>query len=455
MSYILKNDKKILYFNINIWRNDSNGIYDYTSNTNKNIKAYISEPTYVVKTKNDIFLTIKQHADIQNENGDVLICYVNNSIINTFKLMNPIPHSLRLNEINFDYINNKIWLVMKTVDLENHEKNMNCNEEYYLNQNDIIKLGKVKYVVQKIHLLQKDNIGVEPPPIPVIETQYKISDLNKGLDEVFQFTFQVKYFWGNINKYEKEINPNEKKDIDKCRYCNKNNINQETDDGDNFLISVCRCKELVHLNCLKNYLKSLLEKKDENENIIEYDEVMTFKDFECPICKNQFPIKFKLPNMDKIFNLIDIKEPNDCNFMILESLDYKQNDKYSKSIHLIKFLKKNGEPFTIGRDNDNDIIERDISISRQHAILRFNDVNGQITIQNWNSKYGTLILVRKSFKILDKPIYLQIGKAYIEARLMNKEEYEKVKNEKIDQNNENNEKEDIDNNIINNENNNK
>ena len=75
--------------------------------------------------------------------------------------------------------------------------------------------------------------GVEPFPIPVIETQYKIIDLNKGLDEVFQFTFQVKYFWGYINKYEKEINPNEKKDIDKCRYCNKNNINQDIDDGEN------------------------------------------------------------------------------------------------------------------------------------------------------------------------------------------------------------------------------
>ena len=455
MSSILINDKKILYFIANIWNNDSNGIYDYTSTSIKSIKAYISESTYVVKTKNDIFLNIKQHADIQNENGDVLIFHVNNSINNSYILMNPIPRHLELNEINFEYINNKIWYVLKTVDLENHEKSLNCNEEYYLNQNDIIKIGKVKYAVQKIHLLQNDNnIGAEPPPFPVIETKYKISELNNNLDAVFEFVFPVKLFRDYINKYEKIINPNEKMDIYNCRYCNNNNINQETDDGENFLISVCKCKELVHYKCLKNYLIGLLEKKDENENELIYDEVMTFKDFECPTCHNQFPIKFKLPNKDKTFYLIDITEPKDCNFMILESIDFKQNDKYSKSIHIIKFLKKNGEPFTIGRDNDNDIIDRDISISRHHAILRFNDENGQITLQNWNSKYGTLVLVRKAFKILDKPIHLQVGKTYIEAKLINIEEYEKFKKEKIGLDNEKNEKKNIDNkDIINNENN--
>ena len=435
---------------------NQNRIYGYTSTSIKSIKAYIAEPTYVVKTKNDIFLNIKQHADIQNENGDVLIFHVNKSISNTYFLMNPIPHHLRLNEINFDYLINKIWYVLKTVDLENHEKMLNCNEEYYLNQNDIIKLGKIKYAVQKIHLLQNDNnLGVEPPPFPVIETEYKISELNKNLDEVFEFVFPVKLFRDYINKYEKKIKPNEKIDIDNCRYCNKNKINQDTDDGENFLISLCKCKELVHYKCLKNYLRNSLEKNDdEDENIIKYDEVMSFQDFECPTCKNQFPIKFKLPNKDKIFYLVDIQEPSDCNFMILETLDYKQNDKYSKSIHIIKFLKKNGEPFTIGRDNDNDIIDRDISISRHHAILRFNDENGQITIQNWNSKYGTLILVRKPFKILDKPISIQVGKTYIEASLINIEEYEKFKKEKIGLDNEKNEKKNIDNkDIINNENN--
>ena len=438
----VKNDKKILYLILNNWNNDSNNIFDFTSKAIKNTKAFIAQATYVVISKNDIFLNIEQHADIQNNNGDILIFHVNNSSNNIYILMNPIPKNLKLNENNFDYINNKIWYVLKTVDLENHENNPNSNEEYYLNLNDVIKIGKVKYAVQKIYLLKNNNNGIEPPPMAVIETTYKISELNKNLPPVFQFIFLVKIYSGYTDMNEKIVYPNEKFE---CNYCDKNNINQETDDGENFLLSACKCKELVHFKCLKNYLKSLQVKKDENENIPIYDEVMTFENFECPKCKNQFPIKFKLENIDKTFDLIDIKEPTDCNFMILESIDYKQNDKYCKSIHIIKFLKKNGEPFTIGRDSDNDIIDREISISRHHAILRFNDENGQITIQNWNGKYGTLILIRKPFKILDKPIYLQVGKTYIEAKLMNKEEYYKVKKEKIDIN-ENKEEKEKDNN---------
>lgn len=157
---------------------------------------------------------------------------------------------------------------------------------------------------------------------------------------------------------------------------------------------------------------------------------MTFINFQCDDCKEQYPTKFKLTKVDKIFDLIEIETPIDCNYMILESLDYKQNESYIKSIHIIKFIKKNGEPFKIGRDNDNDIQDTDISISRHHAIIRFNDIDGKIIIQNWNSKYGTLILVRKPINILDKKIYLQVGKTYIEGSLMNYEEYEKIKNEK-------------------------
>ena len=423
----------ILFFTFNIWNNDSNGIYDYTSTKIKKIKVFISKPTYIINTDNNLFLNLEQHAEIQNRRGDELMFHVNNDTNNTYILSNPIPNNLKLNQTNFDYLNNKIWYVLKPVDLENHDKTPNFNEDYYLNPNDIIKIGNVKYAVQKIYLLEKESKLNCPdhPMIPVIESKYNISDLNKNLNPVFEFTFPVKYTDNYIKGNVKNNNLNDTVliDIYECKYCKKNDINQKNDDGDNFLISVCKCKELVHYKCLKNYLKNLQVRKDENENTPIYDEVMTFENFECPICKNQFPIKFKLANNDNIFDLIDIKEPKDCNFMILESIDYKQNDKYCKSIHIIKFIKKKGEPFTFGTDSDNDIIEKDISISRHHAILKFNNENGQITLQNWKGKYGTLVLIRKPFKILDKPIYLQIGKTYIEAKLMKKEDFlEEIEN---------------------------
>ena len=419
MAICMKNDKKILCLNLYEWDGVSNNIYDNNTKEVGIIKAFIEEATYIVR-KNDVFINRRQHADIQQE--EMLLFHVRNDTNNIYLLSNPIPKNLELNQKNFNDLNNKIWYVLKTVDLENHDKISNCNEEYYLNQNDLMKIGKVKYAVQKIHLLQKKK-KLNCPIIPAIESKYKISELNKSLNPVFEFIFPVKYFSKYINQNNNDLNENIFIEKYNCKYCIQNNIYEDNYDDGNFLISICKCKELVHFNCLKNHLKNLKKKNDENENITEYDEVMTFSDFECPTCKNQFPIKFKLENNDKTFYLIDIKEPTDCNYMILESIDYKQNDKYCKSIHLIKFLKKNGEPFTIGRDNDNDIIDRDISISRHHAILRFNDRNGQISIQDWNSKFGTSILIRKPFNILDKTIYLQVGKTFIEANLMNKKDY--------------------------------
>jgi hypothetical protein len=120
--------------------------------------------------------------------------------------------------------------------------------------------------------------------------------------------------------------------------------------------------------------------------------------------------------------------------MILESIDFKQNSQYYKSIHIVKLIKE-GSPITIGRENSNDIIERDISISRKHALLRFNKEDGKISIQNWEGKFGTLVLVKKPIKVSDKPIYLQVGRTYIEACLINLEKYNQLIKDQAYENN--------------------
>ena len=100
-------------------------------------------------------------------------------------------------------------------------------------------------------------------------------------------------------------------------------------------------------------------------------------------------------------------------------MDYKKEDKYCKSIHIINL---ENEYITIGRENDKDIIEKDISISRFHAVLKYNKINGKICLQNKSKKFGTLVLVKNPIKVLDKTIDLQVGRTYIEAKLGIKEE---------------------------------
>ena len=107
----MKNEKKVLFLILKTWSNETIGIYDYSSSAIKIVKAFIIDSTFVVRTKNNLFLNIEQHADIDNKNGDDLLFYVNNNQNDIFILMNPLPKNLKLNEINYDYINNKIWYV--------------------------------------------------------------------------------------------------------------------------------------------------------------------------------------------------------------------------------------------------------------------------------------------------------------------------------------------------------
>ena len=427
MLSVVKNDKKILFLILNTWSNDTSGIFDYSSQAIKKIKAFIPESTYVVRTKNNLFNNIEQHADIQTKDGDDLLFYVNNCENDTYILMNPIPKNLKLKEANLEYLNNKIWYVLKTINSDIPDNNnKNCNEEYYLNENDIIKIGRIKYNVNKIHFRSKDNNnlnGAEPPK-PIIELNYNIYESNKkNNNPVFEFEYLVKNYSGYINMNEKGTS-NQMNTEQECRYCKKEYTNKGTDDGENFLISLCKCKELVHYKCLKNYIKENMVKREIETEM--YDNNLIFNNYECSTCGTQFPLKFKLENVDKIFYLIDIKEPNNCDYMILETLDYKQYENYCKSIHIIKF---NKDTITIGRENDNDVIDRDISISRHHALLKL--IDGKICIQNISQKFGTLILVKSPIQILNKTIYLQVGRTYIEACLMDKTEFdEKIKEQK-------------------------
>ena len=71
----------------------------------------------------------------------------------TYILMNPIPKNLKLKEDNLEYLNNKMWYVLRTINPDSADNNNNdCNEEYYLNENDIIKIGRMKYNVNKIYI---------------------------------------------------------------------------------------------------------------------------------------------------------------------------------------------------------------------------------------------------------------------------------------------------------------
>ena len=63
----------------------------------------------------------------------------------------------------------------------------------------------------------------------------------------------------------------------------------------------------------------------------------------------------------------------------------------------MKFLTKN--KITIGRGLNVDMRVPEISVSRNHATIYFE--NGNFYIDDTNSKYGTLVLIQKDFYLLN------------------------------------------------------
>ena len=394
----MQKNQKIVIILLRTWPNDIGGIYDYSSKAIKQIKDYVLETTYVVREKNNDFRNEPQHSNIKDDND--LIFFVMKDC-ETFKLINLIPKNLELTTENCIYLNNKIWYVIRNEDAGDNEDN--CNEDYYLSVNDIIKFGKTKFAVQAIHI-ENNNKNIDPPMAVNDLMKYEVTKLNQNSPPVFDYVFNVEK--NLIDSIEEK----------KCFICEKEEFQQkncETDTGESDnLISLCKCKEkgLAHLGCLRGAFHEMEETKPVDKSII-------IENFECPGCKEQYPLRYKLRDNDKVKYLSEYYEvPKDGDYLILESLDYKKEDKYCKSIHIINL---ENEYITIGRENDKDIIEKDISISRFHAILKYNKITGKICLQNKSKKFGTLVLVKNPITVLDKTIHLQVGRTYIEAKLGN------------------------------------
>lgn len=72
---------------------------------------------------------------------------------------------------------------------------------------------------------------------------------------------------------------------------------------------------------------------------------------------------------------------------------------------------------TIGRGTGNDIRMNDISVSRSHAMLKLTP-NG-LYLEDRDSKFGSLVLVRKVFPILKERnnLFLQVGRSVIHCHV--------------------------------------
>ena len=382
------------------------------------------------KYQNNIF-NMKEQKEI-TKNFDILFL-ARKSKKEYYELILPIIKFGRdeLYFYNIGNLNNKMWLLQNTQkDQNNTFKYKIENKPYYLQENDIIKFGKIKYEIINLKINSKDNHS----------NNSLLSNRNKKFCSIFiEKAVNIKEDNSDL-KTNEETKLNINDDNSKCKICSSSECTEE-----NPLIKICDCNTYRHVNCLKKLLNDGENKhKNENENktVISYK----FNNFGCEVCLKPYPLNFNINNHGDLIECClvdDLNKPENTNYMILESLTRIKNNKNIKNIFIVKLI---ASEITVGKLEGNDIIINDDTISRYHAIFFFFLNNGNISIIN-KGRYGTSILIKNNVKLnIGEKIYLQIGRTYIEAEVkeLSPEEKEELKKKEKNKPNSNDEKEEND-----------
>ena len=387
-------------------KSKTNGLFDYNPNSRriKIIEQTIpNDNAYIIKQNvNNTYKVISKQSEFNSNGNNQILFHLRKSFKNNcYEMINPI---IKCNQIDkhseyIEELNNKFWYVIRSKTPIQEEN----DEDYVLNENDIIKLGEKKYEVTKIRINKADN-NYEPSRD---DDNYNISGINKKAGSIFKF---------DIKKDKYKVESLENKDCEKegeqCWIC----LQDSSTSIDNPLISICKCKDkFVHYLCLKQYLQTKIKIRENFKGTVS---TYCCNKFNCDMCLTPYPTRFKISEFNKEYELIDLNLPEELDYMILESLDFvKEKDDKKENIKRIHVIQLKDDEIYIGRNGMNDVIDEDLTVSRNHAILRYNRAEGEVVLENRSETYGTLVLIKGNIKMKKKNINLQIGNSFITANL--------------------------------------
>ena len=457
-----KNENFVL-MEIQIWKDKNDeGLFNYRNDSRE--KEYFNfkvndKDCYLIKSDESEIKLIKEQKEFKpNKDGEILFRLRKSFKTNLYEIINPIIETkININKTYSYNLNDKIWYPVKSSTYLEGNK-----QDYSLHENDIIKLGRKKYIIHKIHFAfgeeknkKKDDNFDKNNNISYIST------INKNSKSIFNIDIKDnQYIINNNNNYEKENEDkynnesknetfsdsrkeneykNEKINISENNYNsnkesrnnegrNKNEIMNESknecdgclfcfslySDKDNPLICLCNCNKYSHYECLKKEIsKKIISKENSKKTVKSF----ISQYFNCRTCSKPYHIRFRIPEFDKIYELIDLTLPKEKDYICLESLDYIKDNNNIKTCHIVQL---NDQEITIGRYDNNDIVDKDISISREHAVLKYNKNNGNLLLENKEGRFGTLVLVRGNIRVKVKT-FLQVGKTKIIIEVKDKE----------------------------------
>ncbi|KAF4659740.1 hypothetical protein FOL47_007466 [Perkinsus chesapeaki] len=172
-------------------------------------------------------------------------------------------------------------------------------------------------------------------------------------------------------------------------------------EDDDPMIAPCNCSgsiRYVHLSCLRRWINGRLDLPDESDALATCH--FFYKQLSCELCKQVYPTYVKLPNSNSLTTLVEVPQLR-APIIVLESLACNEENADPTSMSSTSSLTPSGlhvisladnTPVVIGRGHESQVRITDVSISRKHASLRYE--NGHVFIQDLMSKFGTLVAVR-------------------------------------------------------------
>ena len=196
----------------------SEGLYDFKTNDCTQKIDESDEAYYFIRKQNDYTTKKDNQLDINFENDAILFrTRKSKKNDNQYEIINPVIKNLKKNKENINNLDNKAWLV---IDSES-DYCQDENENYILNENDIIKLG-----VKKFEVIEK-NINISKDEDTVNKNDcYNISQMNKLKGNIFDISIEKSQYkiTENKNKVKNdELIENENKESDnnkeRCFIC--------------------------------------------------------------------------------------------------------------------------------------------------------------------------------------------------------------------------------------------
>ena len=347
------------------WNKDSHGLFDYENSYYDMKKFQIYQSSTLFRQNNEIQIQLKTGMNIEiNENSEHLLSITK---IDNGNDRFMIDYN---KEDEPEKISKPASLIVRSLKC----KDGRSQRGYCLRPGDIMKLGRVEYKIVEI----KNDEKCE-----------KVENQTDAYDQQIRQIFDADINTAYMDKKEKgeEI---------QCKYCLSEKVAEAVEDVGNLMLFTCKCNEGVHFHCLKNWMQYKIISKA-TQNVTSYQ----WKKLDCEICLSQWPKKIKYQNM--IHELITLNRPT-TPYMIIEKTSSDLNVPSTMNI----IIPNGNEIIKLGRGHQCDLRISDISVSRIHTHIKFEN-NNFLAFDN-DSKFGTLILLNDMYPVRTDKAAIQIGR---------------------------------------------